>query len=80
MAKKGKPTRYWSKFEEGALGGWKKSMPDKKRLELLKRLVKKESYATIVRRLNQLRNVTKDKETVKKAAKDMAALKKIYRS
>ena len=80
MAKKGKPTRYWSKFEEGALGSWTKSMSENKRLVILKKLVKRDSYATIIRRLNQLRNVTKDEPTKKKAAKDMANLKKIYRS
>ena len=74
-----KPTRYWSKFEEGALGNWKKSLSDKQRLEILKKIVKKDSYATVIRRLNQLRNVTKDEPTKKKAAKDMANLKKLYR-
>jgi len=80
MPKKKKYVRKWAKFGEGYLSGWSKKMPDKKRLELLKRLVKKESYATVIRRLNQLRNVTKDIATKKKAAKDMASLKKIYRA
>ena len=75
----GKP-RKWAKFGQGFLKGWTKSMPDKKRLELLKSMIKKDSYAKVVRRLNQLRNVTKDTETKKKAGKDMAALKKIFRT
>ena len=69
----------WAKFEEGSLGGWKKAMPAAKRREILEKLVKKDSYATVVRRLLQLHNVTKDEETVKKAAADMAYLKKKFR-
>ena len=78
-ATKSKYVRKWARFGTGFLRGWTKKLPDKTRLDLLKKMVKKESYATIVRRLNQLRNVTKDQETKKKATKDMAALKKIYR-
>lgn len=78
MAKK--YVRKWAKFEEGGLGGWKKTFPQAKRRAILEKLVKKDSYATTVRRLLQLRNVTKDKETVKKATSDMTYLKKKFRS
>ena len=83
MPSKTKPTRYWSKFtegKEGYLGGWKKRMPQKERLKILNRMIKKISYATVIRKLNQLRNVTQDAETERKAEADMKALKKIYRS
>jgi len=78
MAKK--PVVKWAKVEKGALYGWKKDMPEAKRHALLDRAVKKDSYATIVRRLNQLRNLTKDQGTKKVAKQDMDYLKKKYRS
>ena len=78
MAKK--PVVKWAKVEKGALHGWKKDMPVAKRHALLDRLVKKDSYATTVRKLNQLRNVTKDQETKKIVKQDMDWLKKKYRS
>jgi len=77
MAKK---VRKWAKFEHGKLGGWKKALPAAKRRAMLEKLVKKDSYATVIRRLLQLKNVTKDKETVKKVISDMAYLKKKFRS
>ena len=69
----------WAHFEAGKLGGWSKKLPQAKRHSLLEKLVKKDGYATAVRRLLQLRNVTKDKETIKKATSDMAYLKKKFR-
>ena len=73
-------TRKWAKFEEGALGGWKKDLPAIKRRAILSKLVKKDSYATVVRRLLQLHNVTKDKPTVKATSADMEFLKKKFKS
>jgi len=75
-----KRVKKWAKFEDGSLYGWKKTQSDATRHRILNAAVKKDSYATIVRRLNQLRNVTKDKKTEKIAEKDMAYLKKKYRS
>ena len=66
----------WAKVKSGGLYGWKKTQADSTRHAILNKAVKKDSYATIVRRLNQLRNITKDKETKKLMEKDMAYLKK----
>ncbi len=75
-----KYVRKWAKFEEGALGKWKKALPAAARRAELVKLVKKDSYATVIRRLLQLKNVTKDVATVKAAESDMAFLKKKFRS
>lgn len=71
--------RKWAHFEGGKLGGWSKQLPQTKRRALLEKLVKKDGYATVIRRLLQLRNVTKDEETVQKATSDMAYLRKKFR-
>jgi len=71
--------RKWAKVEEGGLYGWKKTQSDSTRHRILNSAVEKDSYATIVRRLNQLRNITKDKATKQLMEKDMAYLKKKYR-
>ena len=71
--------RKWAKVKAGGLYGWKKTQADSTRRAILNKAVKKDSYATIVRRLNQLRNITKDKETKKKMESDMAYLKERYR-
>lgn len=70
----------WAHFESGKLGGWSKKLTQTKRHSLLEKLVKRDGYATAVRRLLQLRNVTKDKETVSKATSDMAYLRKKFRN
>ena len=72
--------KKWAKVEPGKLYGWEKDQSDTRRRAILNQAVKKDSYATIVRRLNQLRNLTKDKETKMVAKKDMEYLKKKYRS
>ena len=72
--------RKWAHFEGGKLGGWSKKLPQTKRRTLLEKMVKKDGYATTIRRLLQLRNVTKDKETVTKATGDMAYLRKKFRT
>ena len=71
--------RKWAKIEAGHLYGWTKLQPDAKRRSILNKAVKKDSYATIVRRLNQLRNVTKDSETKAVVKSDMEYLKKKYK-
>ncbi len=70
--------KKWAKFK-GHLG-WHKDMPIAKRHKLLVTKVKKDSYATIIRRLLQLANITKDKATERIARADMAYLKKKFRS
>ena len=72
--------RKWAHFEGGKLGGWSKKLPQTKRRTLLKKMVKKDGYATVIRRLLQLRNVTKDKETVAKTTSDMEYLRKKFRN
>jgi hypothetical protein len=68
--------KKWAKVIPGHLYGWKKDQADSRRHTILNKAVKENSYATIVRRLNQLRNLTKDKETKIAAKKDMEYLKK----
>jgi hypothetical protein len=65
----------WAKIVPGHLYGWKKDQSDTRRHAILNKAVKKDSYATITRRLNQLRNVTKDRETKRIVQKDMEYLK-----
>ncbi len=72
--------RKWAKVIPGHLYGWKKTQADSTRHAILSKAVKKDSYATIIRRLNQLRNITKDKKTKTLMENDMAYLKKKYRS
>lgn len=72
-------TRKWAKIEKGHLYGWKKKQSDTRRHAILSSAVKKDSYATIVRRLNQLKNVTKDTGTKRTATKDMMFLKKKFK-
>ncbi|MBW2982129.1 hypothetical protein KY343_04575 [Candidatus Woesearchaeota archaeon] len=71
--------RKWAKVMPGGLYGWKKTQSDSARHAILNKAVKKDSYATIIRRLNQLRNVTKDKETKKAMEKDMQYLKEKHK-
>jgi hypothetical protein len=75
-----KYVRKWAHFESGKMGGWSKSLPQAQRRAILEKLVKKDSYATVVRRLLQLRNVTKDQETILKASNDMLYLRKKFKS
>jgi len=74
-----KYVRKWAHFESGKLGGWSKKLPQAERRKLLEKLVKRDGYAPVIRRLLQLRNVTKDQETVRKATADMAYLRKTFR-
>ncbi len=74
-----KYVRKWAHFESGKLGGWSKSLPQAQRRLLLEKLVRRDGYAPVIRRLLQLRNVTKDQETVKKASADMIYLRKTFR-
>lgn len=74
-----KKIRKWAKIEAGHLYGWQKTQSEAKRHSILNAAVKKDSYATIVRRLNQLRNVTKDSETKAVVKSDMEYLKKKYK-
>jgi len=71
--------RKWAKIIPGGLYGWKKTQIAFTRHRILNKAVKKDSYATIMRRLNQLRNITKDKQTKDLMVKDMLYLKKKYR-
>jgi hypothetical protein len=74
-----KYVRKWAHFESGKMGGWGKKLPQAQRRAILEKLVKRDSYATVIRRLLQLRNVTKDQETVLKASNDMIYLRKKFK-
>ena len=74
------PVKKWAKVVPGHLYGWKKTQSDLTRRRILSTAVKKDSYATIVRRLNQLHNLTKDQETKITLKKDMEYLKAKYRT
>lgn len=69
--------RKWAKFK-GHLG-WKKDWAASKRRELLEQKVRKDGYATVIRKLLQLANVTRDQETREKARADMAYLRQKFR-
>ena len=74
-----KYVRKWAHFESGKLGGWTKKLPQTERRAILEKLVKRDGYAPVIRRLLQLRNVTKDQETVMKASADMIYLRQKFR-
>ena len=74
-----KYVRKWAHFESGKLGGWGKNVPQAQRRIILEKLVKRDGYAPVIRRLLQLRNVTKDQQTVLKASNDMLYLRKKFR-
>jgi hypothetical protein len=71
--------RKWAKVKAGGLYGWKKTQSVVTRHRILNQAVKKDSYATIIRRLNQLRNITKDRETKQCMEEDMGYLKKKHK-
>ena len=58
---------------------WKATHKAKYRRQVLSSLVKKRGYATVVRELNALHNVTTDAKTKQAAKADMSWLKKKYR-
>lgn len=70
--------RKWAKFK-GHLG-WKKDMPQAERRKLLEAKVRRDGYATVIRKLLQLANVTRDVGTKQKARADMEYLRKKFRS
>ncbi len=74
-----KYVRKWAHFESGKLGGWSKKLAQAERRAILEKLVKRDGYAPVIRRLLQLRNVTKDQETVMKASADMIYLRQKFR-
>jgi len=79
MVKKSTSPHKWAKIVPGHLYGWHKELSDARRHTILSSAVRKDSYATIVRRLNQLRNLTKDRGTKAAAVKDMLFLKKKFK-
>lgn len=64
---------------EGSLYGWHKGQGDTTRHRALEISVREDGYATTIRRLNALRNVSTDRETDQKTKKDMEWLRKKYR-
>ena len=78
---KGQTPVRWSQridVKEGGLAGWTEDMPQKERLTILHRLVRKDGYATVIRRLNFLINIGQDPATDRAAKSDMAALQEYY--
>lgn len=75
-----RPVRWSQKIDvkEGGLAGWTKDMPQKDRLTILHRLVRKDGYATVIRRLNFLINIGQDPATDRAAKSDMDALQEYY--
>lgn len=70
--------KRWFKAE-GRLDGWGIDKSDTERHNILNRVVRKDGYATTIRRLNALRNVSTSRETDRKAKADMDYLRKEYR-
>jgi hypothetical protein len=66
-------------IKEGRLRGWSKDMPAGARRTILRRIVRREGYATAIRRLNALRNLSTDRETDAAAKADMLYLQRTYR-
>lgn len=71
--------RRWFVAEKGALKGWKAEMPATKRRTILNRMVRTDSYATTIRRLNALKNVSTSRKADASASADMAYLRNKYR-
>jgi hypothetical protein len=69
--------RKWSRHvhvKQGALGGWCERCPAAKRHSALRSIVKRQGYATAIRRLGFLRNVASRKTNLgleKTAARDI---------
>lgn len=63
----------------GKLYGWTKDGSVSARREALGKSVRHDGYATTVRRLNALRNVSTDRKTDRVAKEDMNWLKRRYR-
>lgn len=74
-------SRRWAKevpIKTGALRGWGKELPAGARRRILDKVVGKDGYATVSRRLNFLCNVTKDVPTRKAACGDLKWLQREY--
>ena len=72
-------SKQWFEPKEGALRGWQASMPATERRRILRGIVRREGYATAVRRLNALRNVSTNREADHAAKMDMEYLRRKYR-
>ncbi len=72
-------SKQWYEPREGALRGWQACLPASERRRILRRIVRREGYATAIRRLNSLRNVSTNRETDHAAKMDMEYLRRKYR-
>ena len=74
-------TKKWApkKIKEGGLGGWSKDLSAEKRHKILERVKSKSGYATVIRRLNFLNNISDDPATKRAAKSDMTFMQKKYR-
>lgn len=73
-------SKKWFVARPGALGGWTKWMLAENRRRILRRLVRNHGYATVIRRLVALKNVSVDRETDRAAEADIAYLQKRRRA
>ncbi|MFH1743767.1 MAG: hypothetical protein ABIH23_32585 [bacterium] len=72
-------SKRFANITPGMLQGWSKDKPQQSRMKILTRLVNQDEYDVVIKRLNQIANVTWDISTVKKMRSDMWKLKKKYR-
>jgi hypothetical protein len=70
-SRKGKCVKPLPTPKKGRLYGWKKTLPAARRRQILLKGVMKDGYATIVRRLNLLVNISSDQPTRMIARQDM---------
>lgn len=68
--------RKWAKFGSGYLPGWSKHRTPGQRRAALERLTAREGCVRVIRKLTQLRNVTRDHPTAAKAKADARWLHK----
>lgn len=63
----------------GKLDGWGIDKSDTERHKILDKVVKRDGYATTIRRLNALKNVSTNRKTDRTTTEDMNYLRRKYR-
>lgn len=74
-----KSQRFGADIREGALRGWGKDVPMPRRHQILRGLVRRDGYGTVIRRLSFLINVSTDSATRRVARADRRYLQNHYR-
>lgn len=62
--------------QPGGLSPWKETLPAKERCDILFRRARREGFATVIRKVTLLRNITADQSTRTKIRKDANCLRK----